>query len=352
MTETPLPVGVLMPVLNAGALLRSHLVSVRAWLDLVQELVVVDSFSDDGTFETLQAELKHPRVRLLQRPRGLYACWNFGVGQLTAPWAYISTAGDSITPDGLRKLVRAGEELSCGVVLSRPEIVNEQGQPMPEIQWPVHKFLSACPMEKPAVLEPWQVFILATLDMPQGILGSSASNLYRAKTLQRFPFPTDYGHAGDAAWAILHAFEVSFGVTPEIFSRFVQHENETHHMKPEQFLALVERMSQAGRGVVEGALACEPRLSGAGLLPDIAEIQVEVSRLRQRQLEYETARRRFFPWFVNPAAWRARAERIRQRERVRQMAAVLRRSLPAKLPRGADGSARVVEYFTRRLEAI
>jgi glycosyltransferase involved in cell wall biosynthesis len=56
--------------------------ALRSWLDLAQEVVVVDSESSDGTVEFLQSELRHPNLRFLSHPPGLYQSWNFGIRNL------------------------------------------------------------------------------------------------------------------------------------------------------------------------------------------------------------------------------------------------------------------------------
>src|SRR5437660_928432 len=73
---------------------------------------------------------------------------------------------------------------------------------------------------KPVRLDPCQAFLIAILDIPQGLMGSAASNLHRTDTMKRFPFPADFGQECDTAWAINHALETSIAVTPRVFSRF------------------------------------------------------------------------------------------------------------------------------------
>ena len=93
---TQLPVSVLVPTRNAAPLLAEHLAAMRAWTDAVAEIVVVDSQSTDGTVEMIRAGLKHPRIKVLQHPPGLYQSWNFGIGQLESELCYISTVGKAL----------------------------------------------------------------------------------------------------------------------------------------------------------------------------------------------------------------------------------------------------------------
>jgi len=64
-----LPVGVLIPTRNSMAFLPHHVKTMRRWLDLAQEIVVVDSESSDGTVEYLRTKLPADRTRFFMRPR-------------------------------------------------------------------------------------------------------------------------------------------------------------------------------------------------------------------------------------------------------------------------------------------
>src|SRR5580704_1102433 len=105
------PISVLVPTRNCAQLLPRHLESMAGWLDLVEEVVVVDSFSEDGTLEMIKSRLRHPRLRILSHPPGLYQSWNHGIRHLTAKYCYISTVGDTISREGLEHLTEGAEKL-------------------------------------------------------------------------------------------------------------------------------------------------------------------------------------------------------------------------------------------------
>ena len=313
-----LPISVLLPTLNSAPLLPAHLDSMRPWVDSAEEIVVVDSASEDGTLDLLKSRLRHPNLRFFEHPRGLYQSWNFGVQQLRAKYAYISTIGDTITAEGLRHLASSAEQLHSDVVISRPEFLRPDGGAVADRHWPIHNLLEWRAITEPARVEPWHVFLLATLDIPEGILGSSASNLYRTEILQRYPFPTDFGHAGDTAWAIRHAFHISLAVTPRVFSRFVLHPSSAR-AEGAQKKSLATRMFDLAREAV-GELQSKP---GAAPIPDRAlpllrELPAELQKLRELQDRYNDFRHRPLPWIINPAAWNLRTARNRQRAVVAQ----------------------------------
>jgi Glycosyl transferase family 2 len=323
---TNLPLSILVPTYNSAATVPAHLESVRQWADLVEEIVVVDSFSTDGTLELLKAHLSHPNLRFLSHLRGLYQSWNAGIQQLHGRYTYISTQGDTITAEGLRHLAETAEELGSDVVISPPEFIAEDGRRISGRRWPIQKYLDWRGIAKPTRVEQWQVFLLATLDAPESALGSSASNLYRTETLQRYPFPTDYGHAGDAAWGIGHAFDVLVAVTPRVFSRFMLHPEADGSEHADQHL-LASRLFDLARQIA-GDLPAQPSAKAVPeqVLPLLSELPAELQKLRESQKRYDQARHGAWPWALSPAAWRARRLRNRQRQVVRQAKARLQLS--------------------------
>lgn len=215
---------VVLPTLNCRHLLPAHLQSMRPWLKLVDEIVVVDSFSTDGTREYIQRNLRHPKVRFFSRPRGLYQAWNFGIEQTTGDWIYISTIGDSITPALLEHLCAVGESLGCDVVASRPAFIYENGTPAPRTVWPIDHILNAAAGRRPIRLAGVEPLLFALVAIPNALLGSSASNVYRGRHLRARPFPTEFGTVGDTAWSLCHGLATNYGFTPERGSFFRLHQ--------------------------------------------------------------------------------------------------------------------------------
>lgn len=217
-----LPISVLVPTRNSMSLLPQHIEGMREWMDLALEIVVVDSHSTDGTAECLQREVKHPHLRVLTHPPGLYQSWNYGIAECAAPYVYISTVGERITREGLEKLVKAAVTLDADIVISPPQMVDMAGGTV-EKTWPIHALLEQRKLDGPAMMSGAAAQLFAITHLLRGILGSSASNLYNAKVLQRFPFRTDFGTAGDLAWGLEHAGETRWAVVPESLSTFVFH---------------------------------------------------------------------------------------------------------------------------------
>lgn len=303
-----LPIGVVLPTRNSISLLPDHLAAAREWIDHVQELVVVDSFSTDGTYERLQAELNRPHARFLQHPPGLYQSWNFGIGRLQSEFCYISTVGETITREGLEHLVEVMTQLRCDVAVSQPEFVDLQGRPMRSLRWPVEDMVRAIPVREPKAFEGAALFLFTLLNYGNAILGSSASNLYRTRILQQHPFPTDYGTAGDGGWGLEHCLEIRFGITPRVFSTFREHPKS--YSRAEYAVdQLVDKMFARVVRTYQ-----EERSRNARFREETDRLQMDalIELLRQEAAEQhrlEAFRRHAWPWSLNPAAWAARSRR-------------------------------------------
>jgi glycosyltransferase involved in cell wall biosynthesis len=315
-----LPIGALIPTRNAAPYLPEHLAAMREWLPHVQEVVVVDSFSKDGTLELIKSEVKHPALKVFQHPPGLYQSWNYGIQQIQAEYCYVSTIGEAITLDGVKHLVDVAMRLHCDVVVSQPNFITEQGAPMPAPPWPIADILHVLEVREPIALEGMALFFFALLDYGNAFLGSSASNLYRTKCLQENPFPTDYGTAGDGGWGLANCLKIRLGVTSQRFSTFREH--------PKSY-------SKAEYAVDQFVRKCFDRIcltyrtelaKNPGFISLARELQVEraIDLLEakwryQQQLEYYRRDGRL--WVLHPNAWLARIRRDAKGREVAQLKA-------------------------------
>jgi hypothetical protein len=213
--------------------------------------------------------------------------------------------------------------LAADLVISPPRLLHGNGRPVAEKYWPIHEFLEACAIQRPVRLPAALAFLLATIYVPESILGSSASNLYRTQTLKDFPFPTDYGHVGDTAWGIRYSLRTSIAVSPETFSHFIFHRADTVPSDGDK-QKLVRRLLDLARETVNetpGPLVTDPVIAASRLARIINLVQQlpdEVQRLHEAQRRYDRARRQYRPWVLSPTAWRARSGRNRQRSHLHQ----------------------------------
>jgi glycosyltransferase involved in cell wall biosynthesis len=94
------------------------------------ELIVCDSYSDDGSWEYIQElAAREPRMRIFQTPRkGTYAGFNDCIRQARGEYVYIATSDDTMTPDCLEKMVAALEaNPDCGLAHCCLDFIDERG---------------------------------------------------------------------------------------------------------------------------------------------------------------------------------------------------------------------------------
>ena len=313
-----LPLGVIIPTKNSMAYLQRHVEGLRPWLDLAAEVVVVDSHSTDGTVEFLRANLQHPALRFTSHPPGLYASWNHGIAQIQSQYVSIATAGDTITRDGLCKLVDAAESLECDVVISKPSFCDKSGRILPENSWPIDDIISTLGITAPRKLNKLEAVVFAVVHATGAITGSCASCLFRTATLKRFPFPTNFGTVGDGAWGWQHAAEVRWGVVPEKFSNFVVHPSNASQAEKQSFLT-ARRSDAVLRAGMESW-----RRSGVISDPDLArvgwnDLMSWLALYLDAKTAFDQNRHSAVTWLLNPRAWWNRLKRGRSARRLHKL---------------------------------
>ena len=303
-----LPLGVVIPTKNSMAYLPRHLAGLQPWLELATEVVVVDSHSTDGTVGFLRANLRHPALRFTDHPPGLYASWNHGVAQISSKYVLIATTGDTITRDGVCELVEAAESLGCDVVISKPTFWDVAGRRLPDTRWPIDDIVATLGVRQPRKLRQLEAVIFAAANATGALTGSSASDLFRAETLQRHPFPTDFGTAGDGAWGVQHAGEVRWGVVPRSFSTFLVHPTNASAEERDTYAGsrrMDEVLREAAQRWRETGVVTDQELALIGW----GELVEALTRYLDAKSNYDRLRRGSIPWVLRPPAWRARSQR-------------------------------------------
>lgn len=314
-----LPIAVVVPTYNSMAFLPTHVQAMREWAPLVEEVVIVDSHSRDGTWEYLAENVSGDNVHMVRHPPGLYESWNYGIQRIQAEYTYISTVGDVIESRGLKALHQSALLLDCDVVLSPPRLMSGNGNHNGEA-WPIHHIIEICGISAPVNVPTAGVLFFATKYLPQALLGSSASNLFRTKALKDEPFPCDFGDIGDTAWGIANARSFSFGIHPEYVASFVLHPNP----RPRDDFAIAQRSKrlfesardQISDIVSESDCNQDPADPMIGIRDDIRVWLVAAERRSKFEFELSETRNRMLPWLLKPNAWQIR--RLRNQARIEE----------------------------------
>ena len=328
------PIGVLIPTRNCANLAPSHLASLKEWAALAEQIVVVDSDSQDGTVDILKAGLAGLPVQFLTHPPGLYQSWNFGIQNITAKYVYIATVGDTITRDGIEHLFAVAEEFKCDAVISKPRFVDDNGRPLPDSRWVIDEILDRLNIQRPRLLSQEEQFLFTVTNLWGAILGSSASNLYRSETLRRRPFPTEFGMAGDGAWGVQNMFDVKIAVTPERFSTYRYHP-KAYSLAAYRVESLAMKLFQLARQAVAGQPSSDPALPQILAAVNWTELEPALNQAAVEQEKMDRARGQSIPAILQPSAWRARFVRNRARRKINEITGQFWPALAPKVS-GAD----------------
>ncbi len=128
------PITVAVPSYNGAAHLAEAIQSILAQSDVAYELLACDDHSDDGTPDLVRI-LAGNRARVLHNPErlGLAGNWNRCVELSRTSLIAVFHQDDVMGPGHLADHVAAfGRDESIGLVASASEVIDQNGQPVPE----------------------------------------------------------------------------------------------------------------------------------------------------------------------------------------------------------------------------
>lgn len=301
-----LPISVIIPTLNSISEIVGHIQSLNKWIAQVSEVIVVDSESSDGTMEHMQQHLKHPNAKFINHPPGLYQSWNAAIKEAKSKYVYIATVSDEIPFSTLQKLYEVAESHDADVVLSPPTLVAPSGE-IHNKKWPLHYFIESRGLTEPYRLSHWERLVYNTVDLPSTLIGSSASNLYKTKTLQDTPFPVDCGVTGDSAWAMQQSLTGNWIIVPNLPSKFIflSNRNLPDKTRTAMRLACYQQSAKTWEEFLQQENNNE-KYSGVPIL--ISELQKCLEKKYLVSSQLRRCKKQILPWYLSPKGWLLRRQ--------------------------------------------
>jgi glycosyltransferase involved in cell wall biosynthesis len=234
-----------IPVYQCAERLPEHVECLRRLRPKVHEFIWVTTESPDRSHEIAREAAKELGGQILEVPRGLYQAWNFAIARATGDFIYISTIGDTITPQGLNALSHCLQKATADVVFSPPAISPPTRDNLHRSKhWPVFRFAPILNRYVGSRLPREKVILMQILSGASGLLGSCASCLFRTSFLQGRPFSTDHHHYGDTAWTYQHLPEANLVFYPHPVARFIIHDVENSRtVDKRQIYRLIDQLA-------------------------------------------------------------------------------------------------------------
>ena len=281
-------ISVVIPVYQSAERLPEHIECLRRLQPMVHEFIWLITDSPDGSHEIAREAAKELGGQVLEVPRGLYEAWNSGIARANGEFIYISTIGDTITPEGLNALSVCIRKNEADVVFSPPVIFPATEANLKRCRhWTVFKFAQILNRHAEDRLPKEKAILLQILSGASGLLGSCASCLFRASFLQSRPFPTDHHHYGDTAWTYQNLPNAILAFCPEPVARFIVHDHDTRRIVDKnQIYRLIDQLAlQLPAPLIE-------------IAHKYTRASFHIDRIRDPHPK--------FGWWWMPNAWRAR----------------------------------------------
>lgn len=195
-------ISILLPNLNNQQFLHERFQTIFDQTFTDWELIIVDSYSDDGAWELFQKFARQdPRLHLSQMPReGVYAGLNRCIQLARGEYVYIATSDDTMSPDCLEKMVTALEaHPKCDVCHVCLRIIDEEGKEIDNWwQFESTRFYGELIHKHHIRKAPLDGMLHCALYM---IYCSLTQLLIRRSVFEKVGFfPTDKGSIGDFEW--------------------------------------------------------------------------------------------------------------------------------------------------------
>ena len=289
-------ISVIIPIYQSAERLPGHVESLRRLQPMVHEFIWVITESPDGSHEITREAAQELGGQVLEVPRGLYQAWNSGIAPATGEFIYISTVGDTITPEGLNALSVCIRKNAADVVFSPPVIFPATQPNLKRCRhWTVFEFSRILNQFSGVRIPKEKAILMQILSGATGLLGSCASCLFRTSFLKVRPFSDEYHHYGDTAWTYQNLSEAILAFHPEAVAQFQIHDAETPRLVDKnQIYSLIDQ------------LGIHLPLSLTHIVHSYTLASFHIDRIRDPHPK--------FGWWWMPNAWQARWKRNKMKK--------------------------------------
>jgi glycosyltransferase involved in cell wall biosynthesis len=131
-------ISILLPNLNNRPFLEERIESIYRQTISDWELIIVDSYSEDGAWEFFKAlASRDDHVKISQAPRqGIYAGWNECIRRASGRYVYFATSDDTMATDCLEKLSAAlDKHPECGLAHCNLKLFDDRSKEIPKDWW-------------------------------------------------------------------------------------------------------------------------------------------------------------------------------------------------------------------------
>ncbi len=220
-------VSICLPNLNGRAFLEERMETILAQTFADWELIVCDSYSDDGSWEFFRKFAGDPRVRLHQVPgEGMYAGWNECLHRARGEYVCFAPSDDTAQPQLLEQLLAPLRRLpEVSVAVCDYQTIDENGQ---SINMPLENsprlFLGEW-MTKPCLRPRLTEFVLHCCF--NTIWVTMTAVLFRRSLLEKIGlFRTDRGSVADLEWTLRATLATDVAFVPGRFATWRVHGNQ------------------------------------------------------------------------------------------------------------------------------
>ncbi len=117
--------GIVVPTLNSAATLEWTLCALRGQRDIIPQIVVADSGSEDGTLDICK---KWGVPTFFVPPGNMYRAINQGLRQMDMEWITYMNSDDLVYPQSYARLLALGEQQRADAVYGDVDFVDYEGR--------------------------------------------------------------------------------------------------------------------------------------------------------------------------------------------------------------------------------